>query len=98
MVQGRDGPRLALEAGQAIGVLGDLVGEDLDRDLAAQAGVAGAVDLPHAAGPEEVDDLVRPESGSGQKRHVRASGSEACDGDYTRNLVAGGPRVRWGLR
>ena len=41
------------------GVGGELGREDLDRDLAAQALVARAVDLAHASGPERREDLVR---------------------------------------
>ena len=43
--------------------------KDLDRHVAAEAGVAGAVDLAHPAGPDRAQDLVRPEPRSGCERH-----------------------------
>ena len=52
-------PRLLLEPAQPVGVLRDGLGQDLDGDVAAEAGVAGAVDLAHAAGPDGAHDLVR---------------------------------------
>jgi hypothetical protein len=64
VVQGRDGPGLTLEAAQALGVTGDLLGEHLEGDLAVEAGVAGAVHLTHAPGPEGRQDLVSSEQGS----------------------------------
>jgi hypothetical protein len=44
-------------------------GQRLDRDVATQAGVAGTVDLTHASGAEEGDDLVGSDAGSGVERH-----------------------------
>jgi hypothetical protein len=73
VVEGRDRARLLLEPAETVRVRRDLSGEDLQRDVASQAGVARPVDLPHAAGPERLDDLVRTESRAGRKRHVRAS-------------------------
>ena len=61
VIQGGDGARLALEEGEAGGVGGDLLRQDLDRHLATQARVASSVDLAHAAGADEIFDLVRPE-------------------------------------
>ena len=58
MVQGRQGAGLAVEAGQALGVLGEMVGQDLERHLAAQLGVLGQVDGAHAAFAEFAEDFV----------------------------------------
>ena len=44
--------RLALEPREPIGVGGEVLGQQLERDLAAQLRVRGAVDLAHAAGAE----------------------------------------------
>ena len=41
--------RLALEAGEALRVGGEGRGQDLDRDLAPELRVGGAIDLAHAA-------------------------------------------------
>ncbi len=42
-----------------------------DRHLAAESRIAGAVDLAHAAGTEQRDDLVRPEPRTGGQRGAR---------------------------
>ena len=72
VVQARDGLRLALEPLLEIGVTGDVLGQDLDGDGAVQAGVAGFVDLTHAARADLTQgglDLVGAERGAGVERH-----------------------------
>jgi hypothetical protein len=64
------GPRLALEALQATVVARDSFGQDLERDLAAEAGVAGAVDLAHASCAQSGDDFVRAEA-IARREHAR---------------------------
>ena len=54
--------RLSLESSQTFGVVGEGVGQDLQRDVAMQLGVAGAIDLAHAAGTDGGLDLIRSES------------------------------------
>ena len=67
MVEGAGRARLLLEAPQAVRHRCEKRGrQDLDRDLAAQARVAGAVDLAHAARAEGGEDLVGPEAGAGR--------------------------------
>ncbi len=64
--------RLALEAGEALLVLGEGGGEDLDGDLALQLRVGGAKDLAHAALAELAGNLVGAEaSARGEGRHLR---------------------------
>ena len=61
MGEGGDGPRLVLEAAEALG-RGLAVGEhDLDRDVAAEPRVVGAVHLRHSTGAQQLPDLVGPE-------------------------------------
>jgi hypothetical protein len=60
--QRRHRPRLAREALERLGVGGELLRQDLDRHLAAEAGVARPPDLAHAAGAERADDLVAAEA------------------------------------
>jgi len=45
MVQRGQNPRLPLETGQAIGILGERFGKDFDGDFAAELRVTGAVDF-----------------------------------------------------
>ena len=52
MVQRREDFGFALEAREALGVRGEDVGQDLDRDLAFQLRVRRAIDLAHAAGAD----------------------------------------------
>lgn len=65
MVQRREELRFALEPREALTVVRKLLGEDLDRHLAAELGIASAVDLAHATLADEGGDLVRPEPGCG---------------------------------
>jgi putative endopeptidase len=72
MVQRREQTGLALEAGEALGVRGEQVGQDLDRDVAAQRGVGGAPHHAHPAFAERSDDAVVGECGAGSEGHVAA--------------------------
>ena len=65
MVQRRQRLGFALEARQPLGVVGEGLGQDLDRDVATQLGVGRAIDLAHAAGAEGGDNFIRAEAGAG---------------------------------
>ena len=54
--------RFALEAREPLGIRRKRVGQDLQRDVALQAGVARAVDLTHAAGAKDCADLIDSEA------------------------------------
>ncbi len=49
---------LALEARHAFGVAGEGRGQDFERDVAVELGVAGAVDFAHSAGAQFRADLI----------------------------------------
>ena len=70
MVQRGDRAGLPVEAVEAVGVVRRRVREELQRHLAPQARVAGAVDLAHAALAEGAEDLVGAELLSGGQRHA----------------------------
>ena len=72
MIQGREELRLALEAGQAVGIASEEVGQDLERDVAPEPRVAGAKHLSHATGAERGDDLVGAQFRAGGKGHADA--------------------------
>ena len=57
--------RLPLEPGEAIRILGERFGEDLQCDLAVQLRVSGLPDLPHTALAEEGGHPVVPEARTG---------------------------------
>ena len=52
MVEGGDGAGLALEAGEPVGIAGEIRGQHLERDLATELRVAGAIHFAHTACPE----------------------------------------------
>ena len=70
MVERREQLRLAPEAGEAFGIGSEELGQDLQRDVAAELRVARAIDLAHAAGAEQGGDPVRAEPSTGGQRHV----------------------------
>ena len=62
---------LALEAGEGALVLGQARRQHLDRDLAMEARVAGAVHLAHAARAQRSDDLVAVVQADARRDHAR---------------------------
>jgi hypothetical protein len=62
MVEGGDGAGLALEAALPLGVGRSLLGEDLEGDLAPEAGVVSPVHLSHTPGAQGREDLVRADA------------------------------------
>ena len=61
VIECRERPRFAREAGAAFGIGGEVGREDLDRDVATELAVARAIDLAHAAGAERGHDRVGSE-------------------------------------
>jgi len=67
------GPELTEATRRVLDALGvHEVASVVHRDVAIQPRILGAVDLPHAAGAERCDDLVRAQTGTGLKSHLRA--------------------------
>ena len=60
VVELRDRPRLAPEALELVGVRGDLAVHELDRDLALEHRVEGAIDGRHAAGADLGIEAIAP--------------------------------------
>jgi len=58
MVQGRSRLGLALEAGQGLGVAGNVIRQELERDKAVQPGVFGFVDDAHATTTDLLHNAV----------------------------------------
>ena len=58
MVEGRSGARLAAEALQGLGIVGDIIGQELQGDKTMQPGVFRLVDDAHAAAAKLLDDAV----------------------------------------
>ena len=70
MIEPRHGARLPLEAGEAVGVRGYFGGQHLERHLAPQSQVLGAIHLAHPAGADLGDDLVVAEPEFRGDRHA----------------------------
>src|SRR4029434_10668964 len=69
MTQRGERLRFPLETHQAIGIGGEEFGQDLERNIATEPGVACLVDLPHAARAERREDFVRAKSCAGSEGH-----------------------------
>src|SRR5262245_13509844 len=72
MIQRGERPRLLLETGASLGVVGDEVGEDFDGDLTPELRVVRTVHLTHSAGTEQGLDTERPQLAAGRES-VRGS-------------------------
>ena len=66
MVERREHPRFALEAGQPVGIRGEGTRQNLERDVAPELRVARAIHLAHAARPEQCLDLIDADASPGQ--------------------------------
>jgi hypothetical protein len=64
-----DGAGLALEALLQVGRGGEVLRQDLDRDLAVEPRIAGAINFTHAARAGGRSDFVWAKPGSGVQRH-----------------------------
>ena len=60
----------AFEAGEAFGVAGERVRENLDGHLAPERGVSRAIHLTHAACPKSAGDLECADARAWRQRHV----------------------------
>ena len=69
MIQRRQRLRFSCEPSEAFRVVREGLGQHFDRDVTVEPGVAGAVDLAHAACAEEREDLIRAERRAGCERH-----------------------------
>jgi hypothetical protein len=64
---------LAAEAGEAVGVARELLGEDFEGHVALQLGIVAVIDLAHTAFADEAPDFVLAQHGSGFEGHVHSS-------------------------
>ena len=69
MVQRREQLRLPLEAGQAIGIGGESLGQDLDRHFAVEGGVQRLPDHAHAALADLLDQPIVGQRPAGSQCH-----------------------------
>ena len=71
MVEGRERPRLALEARLTVWIAGEGVRQHLDRHLAVQARVDGTIHGAHSIGPEDAADFIVAEPDAWRDAHQR---------------------------
>ncbi len=62
MVQRGEDSGFTLEPGQAFRIIGEDVREDFEGHIPAKLRVVSAVDLPHAAAPNQGGDIVVPKA------------------------------------
>ena len=62
MIERRQHLRFAREAREAIRIVSDSRQQHLDRDVAIQLRIAGAIHLAHASGAEGGEDFVRTDA------------------------------------
>ena len=67
MIQRGEGLGFTLEASETVGVMREFLGEDLDRHVAIQPGVARAIDLPHSAFANRRADFVNAQTSTGSE-------------------------------
>jgi hypothetical protein len=63
----RDRSGFPLEAGQCLGIRGEVLRQDLDRDIPAQPRVPRAVHFPHPACAQRRDDFVGAQTTPGSQ-------------------------------
>ena len=90
MIEGREDLRLSPETRQSLGIGRHGRGQDLDRDIAIEGGVAGAIDLAHSTRAYGAGDLERPEAPAGCQCHE----SHQCIGFW----IGSACRFTWALK
>ena len=70
-IQRRERPGLARETCEPFLVARQEIGQHLDRNVAMELRITGAIDLAHAARANQRDDFVRAEASSGGQTHER---------------------------
>ena len=89
VVQRRERLGLALETPQPLVVLGEVLGQHFDRNIALEARVFGAIDLAHPSGPEGTEDLVEGKGlASGEGHEGAESSPDDPDPSATRELFS----------
>ena len=99
MFEARDAARFALESLAADRIAGQRRRHHFDRHGAIEAGVGGAIDLPHPALADQPEDFIGTEPCAGWQH--RWIGRGECEERFT-NLATGTTkrcaRSMWGLR
>ena len=78
VIEGCEHFRFPLESCEAIGIVGERLRQDLDRDVASQLRIAGPIHFAHAARAEGRDDFVRTYANAGSESWARLPVSRHC--------------------
>ena len=70
MIERARGARFLLESPQPVGIAGEIGGQNLDGNFAAQSRIFRAVHFTHAARAQRRDDLVGPEFCARSQSHL----------------------------
>ena len=89
MIQRRECTGLAFESGEAVGILRQRGGQDLQRHVAPEPRVARPIHFAHPAGPEWTKHLIGTETGADVEH---GSSDYMCGGD--RHLPPRNPIIR----
>ena len=71
MIQVRNRSGFALESFFQIGAIGQMGGQDFDRDGAVEPRILSTIDFTHSSCANGREDFIGSESGAGLDRHVR---------------------------
>ncbi len=74
VVQRGEGPGFTLEAGEPVRIADKGAREDLERHVAPEPSVAGAIHLAHAPGAQGSEDFVVAENRTGTQAHLCGCG------------------------
>ena len=96
MVQRGQHPRLTLESLQAIRVRGNILGQSLERDGAAEAGVVGEENHAHAPAPDFAVYLIGANGGAGLDGHKGRRVSFPRHSDMCRSRILNQPPEQGG--
>jgi hypothetical protein len=91
MIEGGERLRFARKPGQAIGIAGEGVRKDLQRDVAIQLRIVRSIHLTHSACAESGQNLIRADSGAGGEG--QRSGIIVPDSSPTGLLLSDGRTV-----
>ena len=83
MVERAEHLRFAMESREPIGIGGEGVWQDFQRDISGELAVTGPIHLAHAAPADDLDNLVGSDPGSWRQRH--------CGSEVILRLI---PRLR----
>ena len=90
VIERRQGLRFAIESRQALGISGQRLGQDLDRDLPIEPRIAGPIHLAHATDAKLSRDFVDAEPASGLQGHQGQAFTSRSGGRSCRRSTAAG--------